>query len=245
MIGRKIRRSFCAVTEAGAVAEAVWPILFSLVIGFAGTAYAEDCPSPLVPMPVIVDAGPSDLIRRRPFEMTQTRVVYADYVRSTRSSDRVIDIGTAWMENLSPVRRRLRYHHEFPVDRQPLLLLGEIEFGSTRPASFDLRVGCDPLNPAWSYHAVGGEGDRLVMRIEAVLAPGERLLLWWSVDLDIAVAGELPDDRDGDGEISPADLATALSEFGRGDPDDEVNALRSLILKLGSGGDAYSVENDS
>lgn len=245
MIGRKIRRSFCAVAEAGVVGGAVWSVLFSLVIGFTETAYAEDCPSPLIPMPVIVDVGPSNLIRRRPFEMTQTRVVYADYVRSTRASDRVVDIGTAWMENLSPVRRRLRYHHEFPIDRQPLLLLGEIEFASTRPASFDLRIGCDPLNPAWSYHAVEGEGDRLVMRIEAVLAPGERVLLWWSVDLDIVVAGQLPDDRDGDGDLDLADLVTALSQLGRDDPDDEVNALRSLILKLGSGGDVHSVEDDS
>ncbi|MAC20343.1 MAG: hypothetical protein CMJ23_11855 [Phycisphaerae bacterium] len=245
MIGRKIRRSFCAVTEVRFVDRAVRVIASIVAIGLTGTVGADECPSPLIPMPAIVDAGPSDLIRRRPFEMTQTRVVYADYIRSSRSSDRVIDIGTAWMENLSPVRRRLRYHHEFPVDRRPRLLFGEIEFVSTRAASFDLRIGCHPLNPAWSYHAVEGEGDRLVMRIEAVLAPGERVLMWWSVDLDIVVAGELPDDRDGDGDLDMADLVAALSELGRGDPDEEVNALRSLVLKLGSGGDVSYEENDS
>lgn len=248
MIGRKIRRFFHVIPETRFVRGAgwaVWLLAFAGTIGFTGAADADDCPSPLIVMPAMVDDGLNGLIRRRPFEMTQTRLVYADYVRSDRVATKVIDIGTGWMQNLSSVRRRLRYHHEFPVDLQPLLLFGEIEFVSTLPASFDLRIGCDALNPEWVYHSVKGEGDRLIMRIEAVLEPGERVLLWWSVDLDIMVAGNLPDDRDGDGDVDVQDLVTALSELGRGEPGDEVNALRSLLLKIGSGGEMETVEDDS
>lgn len=201
-------------------------------VGAAGVVGADDCPQPLETMPAIVDGTPSGLVRRRPLAITQTRVVYADYLRSRPWDSMIVDVGTGWMENRSTVRRRLRYHHEFPLHLRPMLVMGSIASGATRPATFDFRIGCDRLDASTTYHVVEGEADRFVMRVEAVLEPGERVVLWWNVALDITVTGRLPNDRDGDGDVDLDDLSAALASIGRDDPEREVEALRSLVAAL-------------
>ena len=201
---------------------------------FGGHVVAEDCPRPLDPMQTITESVPNGLVHRRALEMTSTRIVYADYIRSRSASDRVIDVGTGWMENRSDVRRRIRYHHQFPLDRHPMVLIGTVAGGATAPWTFDPRVGCHALDPEWTYHAIEGNGDRMVLRIEATLDPGERAIFWWTLDLQITVASRLPADRDGDGEVDLEDLAIALEELGRGDPNQESAALRVLMQSLGT-----------
>ncbi len=198
-----------------------------------GHAIAEDCPRPLDPMQAISEQVPNGLVHRRALEMTATRIVYADYVRSRSASDRVIDVGTGWMENRSDVRRRIRYHHQFPLDRHPMVLIGTVAGGATASWKFDPRIGCHSLDPEWTYHAIEGDGDRMVLRIEVTLDPGERAIYWWTLDLQITVAARLPADRDGDGDVDLEDLAIALVELGRGDPDEESEALRVLMQSLG------------
>ena len=66
-----------------------------------------------------------------------------------------------------------------------------------------------------------------------MLEPGQRVALWWNVNLEIAVAGRLPNDRNGDGTVDLEDLSVALSTLGRDDPPHEAEALRSLVAALG------------
>lgn len=208
--------------------------LFVVSVWWCGHAIADDCPRPLEPMPTITETIPNGLVHRRALEMASTRIVYADYMRSRSASDHVIDVGTGWMENRSDVRRRIRYHHQFPLDRHPLVLIGTVAGGATVPWDFGPRVGCHALDPEWTYHAVEGDGDRMVLRIETTLDPGERAIFWWSINLQITVAARLPVDRDGDGDVDLEDLAIALQELGRAEPDDESAALQALVRSLGS-----------
>ncbi|MFM1832075.1 MAG: hypothetical protein RLZZ461_391 [Planctomycetota bacterium] len=198
------------------------------------SSMADDCPQPLEDMPTLVETLPSGLIHRQPLALTQTRLVYADYLRTPSWEDRIVDVGTGWLENRSSRRRRVRYHHQFPLDRRPMVMLGSISSGATRPATFDFRVGCHPLDPEWTYHVIEGDADRFALRVEAVLEPGERVLVWWNVLLDIAVSGRLPSDRDGDGDVDLDDLSTALATLGTEDPARESEALRSLVSQLGT-----------
>lgn len=203
----------------------------SLAVITAG--FADDCPRPLVTMPTVVDDAGEHFVRRQAVAITDTRLVYADYLRSRSWHTEIVDIGIGWMENPSTVRRRVRYHHEFPIDQRPMIVIGTLATGSTRPATFDLRIGCDRLDDRASFHVVEGEADRFVLRVEAVLGPGERVALWWNVNLEIAVAGRLPNDRNGDGLVDLEDLSVALSTLGRDDPAHEAEALRSLVAALG------------
>lgn len=205
------------------------------VAAMSATVVADDCPQPLESMPAVVDDTPSGLVRRRPLAITESRIVHADYLRSRAWDESIVDVGTGWMENRSNTRRRIRYHHEFPLQRRPMLVMGAIASGATRPATFDFRIGCDRLDTTTTYHVVEGEADRFAMRVEAVLEPGERVVLCWNVALDIVVAGRLPNDRDGDGDVDVDDLAAALASIGGQDPEREVEALRSLIAALGDG----------
>lgn len=195
--------------------------------------FAQDCPRPLVTMPTVVDDAGEHFVRRQAVELTETRLVYADYMRSRSWHSEIVDIGIGWLENPSDVRRRIRYHHEFPIDQRPMIVIGTLATGSTRPATFDLRIGCDPLDDRAFFHVVEGEADRFVLRVEAVLEPGQRVALWWNVNLEIAVAGRLPNDRNGDGTVDLEDLSVALSTLGRDDPAHEAEALRSLVAALG------------
>ena len=211
----------------------VTAMAMALVVSlWASGARAEDCPRPLLPMPVVVEEAATGLIRRRPLEITSTRIVFADYLHSPSWRSEIVDVGVGWMENRSDVRRRVRYHHEFPIDMQPMILTGSIASGSTLPASFDFRIGCDALDPRAFYHVIAGEADRVVMRVEAVLEPGQRVAMWWNVALEVSVAGRLPNDRNGDGTVDLHDLSVALASLGSEDPDREVEALRSLLRGL-------------
>lgn len=193
---------------------------------------AEDCPQPLRTMPVVVEEASAGLIRRRPLAIEATRVVFADYLRSRSWQPEIVDVGVGWMENRSDVRRRVRYHHEFPLDLRPMVVIGSIASGSTLPVTFDFRIGCDPLDPRAFYHVIAGEADRFVMRAEAVLEPGERVAMWWNVGLEVSVVGRLPNDRNGDGVVDLEDLSMALATLGSEEPDREVEALRSLLRGL-------------
>ncbi len=193
---------------------------------------AEECPNPLLTMPVVVEDVGAGLIRRRPLAIETTRVVFADYLRSRSWQSEIVDVGVGWMENRSAVRRRVRYHHEFPLDLRPMVVIGSIASGSTLPATFDFRIGCDVLDPRTFYHVIAGEADRFVMRVEAVLEPGERVAVWWNVALEVSVVGRLPIDRNGDGSVDLQDLSMALATLGSEDPDREVEALRSLLRSL-------------
>jgi len=222
------RSSFVRGRVAGLVAGLV------VAVAAGPSLHADECPQPLVEMPVVVETAPSGLIRRRPLAITPTRLVHADYLRSPSWDDRVIDIGTGWLENRSSRRRRIQYHHQFTLDRRPLVMLGSIATGATGPATFDFRVGCHPLDPDWTYHAIEGDAERFALRVEAELDPGERVLVWWNVSLDITVSARLPNDRDGDGDVDLDDLGIALSSLGSEDAAREADALRSLVASLGT-----------
>ena len=211
-------------------------VIVLAVVGLSGArVLADECPNPLEPMPTVVENLPDGMVRRRALEMEPTRIVFVDYMRTRRVTDTVIDVGSGWMENPSDVRRRIRYHHQFPLETRPMILLGTVASAATGQFEMDLRIGCERLNPQWSFHVIEGEADRLVLRIETVLDPGERLSFWWTVDLEIMVSGRLPADRDGDGDVDLLDLSIALDELGTNDPETEAAALRELMQSLGSG----------
>lgn len=200
-----------------------------------GPSVADDCPNPLQPMRTTVEALPNGMVRRRAMEIQPTRIVCAEYMRTRTVVDRMVDIGTGWMENRSDVRRRVRYHHQFPLHRRPMILIGTVAGASTGEFDLDVRIGCHRLNPDRTFHVIEGEGERLAMRVESVLDPGERVGFWWTIDLEIMVAGRLPADRDGEGDVDLEDLILALEELGRNDPEIESRGLRELMRSLGSG----------
>ena len=116
-----------------------------------------------------------------------------------------------------------------------MIMLGTVAGGAIGDVALNVHIGCHRLDPEWTFHVIEGESDQLALRIEAVLDPGERVIFWWTVDLEIMVAGRLPADRDGDGDVDLEDLGTALQELGRNDPETESAALRELMESLGSG----------
>ena len=105
--------------------------------------FAQDCPRPLVTMPVVVDDAGEHFVRRQAVELTETRLVYADYLRSRSWHSEIVDIGIGWLENPSDVRRRIRYHHEFPIDQRPMIVIGTLEAGVN---PLPLRVNGEPLH---------------------------------------------------------------------------------------------------
>ena len=207
----------------------------ALFLSTVDRAPAEDCPNPLEPMPAVDELLPNGMVRRRALEITSTRIVYADYMRTRIVLDTLVDVGTGWMENKSDVRRRIRYHHQFPIRKRPLILSGTVTSAATRESDLSIHVGCHRLNPEWSFHVIDGEADRLSLRIETTLDPGERVIFWWTVDLEIVASGRLPADRDGDGDVDIDDLVVALGELGCEDSTIESAGLRELMESLGSG----------
>lgn len=201
-----------------------------------GASRGDDCPRMLEPMSAMIEAEPCGLSRRFARTRTKTRAVEVEYAHSSPFADRVIDLGLGSLENPSAQTRRIRYHHEIMLAREPLMLLGPVQFESTKPARFDLRIGCESLQPGAEHHVVDGGGDRVRLRVEAVLEPGERMVFWWSVDLDIVAAGRLPHDRDGDGDLDVDDLGLALRTLERAAGPEEIEAFRSLVFALGTEG---------
>lgn len=210
-------------------------LVLPLMMLNGGRAVADDCPRPLEPKQITAQPLPDGMVRRRAVEIEPTRIVFADYMRSRTSIDDVVDAGTGWMESRSDVRRRIRYQHQFPLPRRPMILVGTVAEGSTDDADIEIRVGCHQLKPEWRSHLVEGEADRLVLRVESVLGPGERVHFWWAVDLEVVVSGRLPADRDEDDDVDIVVPTIALEELGRNVPETESEGLRELMRSLGTG----------
>ena len=186
-------------------------ILFGLSEAVGQSPFAE-CPHPLTLMPRFVDAGNGDLIHVRSGTRTHTREVQADYHRTQRESDRIIDAGFVVLTNRSDQRRMVRYHHSWQICPHPHHVAGYVHFseGITGTAWFD----CNRIRDGVVDRTFDTPQSTWQIRVEAALAPGESIEGWWVVCLEQSDVEYCGADLNHDGQVDEVDLAIGLGAFG-------------------------------